>query len=135
MSDGASDVPTIRVLIDDALAGDVRAVDALRPVPHEIVLAAANEGSLTVPRAAVTRVLAELASAQVADHDVQRWASFVQEGMIVPQVGPITPIHFEYEPAYESAIADAVGRLAELGEAIDGEISAAERQRLMERLA
>lgn len=128
-------MPTIRQLIDDTLAGDVRAVEALRPIPHEIVLAAANEGSLTLPREAVTRVLSELSSGQAADHDVQQWASFIHHGMVVPQVGPITPIYFEYEPAHESAVADAVGRLAELGDAIDGEISAAERQRLMERLA
>ncbi|MGN8244413.1 hypothetical protein ACTHAM_001316 [Cellulomonas soli] len=40
--------------------------------------------------------------------------------------GPISPIEIEFEDAWEDAISDAVSRLDEIGDLIDGEVGSGE---------
>lgn len=48
--------------------------------------------------------------------------------------GPIRPIEIEFEEAWEDAISAAVSRLDEIGDVIDGEVTAGEALDLLQLL-
>ena len=66
---------------------------------------------------------------------VQAWASFVRRGYIAgPNSGSVRPIEVNYEIAYEDRIVEAVARLDEIGDRVDGEVSSNEILDLLRRL-
>ena len=81
---------------------------------------------LVISRSAVVAVLAGLRDASISPQDAQSWASFVRWGHVAPAVGPIRSLDIEYDPEWELPIADAVSRMDELGDIVDGEITRAE---------
>lgn len=56
--------------------------------------------------------------------EVQRWASFMRRGYIgAGEGGPITPLDIYYQAGYEEEMVEIVGRLDEIGDVVDGEVS------------
>ena len=99
-------------------------------------MAAAGDRSLTLGTEAVSVVLRRLGSGAIDGSRAQRWASFMQLGH-VPLAGadPIEPLDIDFEPDHEDEIADAIARLEEIGDRIDGDPpTAAEIQALLLRL-
>jgi hypothetical protein len=72
-------------------------------------------------REAAARVIESLLREGISPRQAQGWASFVRRGYASQSsTTPITPIDIAFEPAHEDAIAEAVSRLDELGDAVDG---------------
>ena len=63
--------------------------------------------------------------------DVQLWAQFVRNGFGPGPEGPIECIDIEYDIEAEDAIVNALGRMNELGDEIDGVITTAEADKLL----
>ena len=73
---------------------------------------------------ALVSVLLGLSQGVFPPELVQSWASFVRRGYQAPSTGgPITPLDIDYEEAWENAIVEAVTRLDEVGDIIDGEVT------------
>lgn len=111
------------------LEGDVPSFLRIAKLPHE---ALATKERLVVEAAGVRRILLALQSGELVPEVAQRWASFVRCGLFY--VGHV-PLDIEYEEAYEDAIVEAVSRLDELGDIIDGTIDEEEMAELLARLA
>ena len=84
-------------------------------------------------RTAVIRVLSALADGSVTDGSAQRWAAFMRWGVV--SATQRTDLDVEWEPAFELAIAEALGRMDELGDLIDGTIDADEITQLIKALS
>jgi hypothetical protein len=122
-------------ILRSLVAGDLAALRQVGGWADGDVLAAANGEPLMVTRAAVIRVLRDLDAGGIDPEAARRWASFVRRGYL-PSAGrsPVQPIDIGIEAAYEEAIIDAVGRLDELGDAVDGELSPDELRALIRTL-
>jgi hypothetical protein len=107
-----------------AVQGDFTAFADLLKQPHETIQARRTLlPELVLTAKAVRQVLQALQRSEVSPEVVQRWASFVRRGFVTgTQAGPVIPIDVEYEASVEEQIADAIARLDELGDSIDGEI-------------
>jgi hypothetical protein len=90
---------------------------------------------LTVPRTAAISVLRGLLDGAFAPEVAQQWASFVGAGFVVGRLsGPIRPVEIDFENAWEDAIAAAVSRMDEIGDAIDGQVTKGEVLDLLQLL-
>lgn len=91
---------------------------------------------LIVTRMATVRVLHGLIDDRFSPAVAQAWASLARRGYAggLVESGPIKPIDIEFEEAWEDAISTAVSRLDEIGDAIDGEVTAAEVLDLLQLL-
>ncbi|SDJ37928.1 hypothetical protein SAMN05444157_3083 [Frankineae bacterium MT45] len=110
--------------LDAVLMGDVGGIPVLQAAdPAELASCAASM-PLVMNHEAVANVLQKFGSGQISAEDAQRWASLVRWGFIAGQSGsePTGPIDIDWELKYEDEIAEAVGRLDELGDIIDGTI-------------
>lgn len=116
------------------LSGDVGALRVIGQLPHDDLLAAVGGHPLIVTRRAVASVLRQYIAGEISAEMAQQWASFVRRGYAAEAPGPIRPIDMSYERAHESAVLDCLMRLDELGDVIDGEISAAEADELLRGL-
>ena len=118
--------------IKSAVAGDPAAVaDLKRCSQDELLAAEARTGPLVLTRRAVGRVVDALRSAAITPDAAQAWASFVRRGYLAPGVhGTVRPLEIEFEPAGADQIADAVSRLDEIGDQVDGDIGASELDEL-----
>jgi hypothetical protein len=65
--------------------------------------------------------------------DVQFWAQFIRNGF-GPGPGGIQSIEIDYEAEAEDVIVNALGRMNELGDEIDGVITTAEADKLLSAL-
>jgi hypothetical protein len=84
---------------------------------------------------AVQHVLRQL-EREAAPSLVQHWASFMKRGYITgKRAGKITPLDIPYDQAHEDTIVEALTRMDEIGDLIDGELAAGEIAELIERLA
>jgi hypothetical protein len=126
--------------LQDAVArvvgGDAAAVATLRSGTHaELVDAYAAAGPQVLRPAAVVRVLEALRSEEISPSQAQDWASFVRWGSLSGS-GPESraDVEIEYDPGYETVVADAVARLDELGDIVHGTITPAEMEQLIARL-
>ncbi len=91
---------------------------------------------LVLPAAAVGKMLTALRLGQITPDVAQSWASFVRRGYLAgADEQPLQPIDIQYDPAAEEEIVEAVSRLDELGDAIDGAIGSAESEALIRRLS
>jgi hypothetical protein len=116
--------------------GDLAAFARLLEQSHDIVRShRAQLTDLTFTGSAVLHVLQMLQHGEASPEFVQRWASFMRRGYIASTGnGPIAPIDIDFEATREQAIADALARLDELGDVVDGEIDDGELGAMMERL-
>ena len=123
-------------IIDRILEGDWTALATLRFLPEEVVVAMAQGSDLKrLKPSAVRHVLLSLAEGDVAPDMAQAWASFVRRGYFEGRGYPSPGFDIEYDESAEMAIADAVGRMDELGDSIDGEIGPDEMRSLIAALA
>jgi len=127
--------PSDRVLAA-VLAGDVDKIAALQRYPVAELTAAASRGPLLLTGSAVARVLRRYANGELSDVDVQAWASFVRRGYLLGGggTGPVQPMPIDWEADQEDAIAAAIERLDELGDAVDGSLDSAELDQLIRSL-
>jgi hypothetical protein len=118
------------------VSGEPRAMSTIATASHEELkqVATSLPRRLVVTRAAAVAVLEGLVERSCAPEEAQAWASFVRRGYVAGVRGPIAPLGIDYEDAWEDAIVEAVGRLDEIGDLIDGEISDAEALLLLQLL-
>ena len=114
------------------VAGDLTHFDTILKAGHEDLRAAAV-GGLLLERRGVLNVLHAWERGELADAQVQAWASFIRSGFL-PSPEPIRPINVEYDPVWEELINEVLGRLDELGDEIDGTVSDKERASMIEAL-
>lgn len=119
------------------IRGELCSMNDIVSASHEEVLAAADVlgTPLVVPRTAVVSVLRGLKDSVYWAESVQAWASFVSAGFVANRsLGPIRPVEIDFEDAWEDAIAEAVSRLDEIGDVVDGEITEGELLDLLQLL-
>jgi hypothetical protein len=112
--------------LDRIVAGDATSLDKIATVEQSLILTVAQSRNepLVVSRSAVIAVLVGLMEGTLSPSEAQAWASFVRRGFIANRSkGPIRAVGIEYEAAWEDAIVEAVGRLDEIGDIIDGEVT------------
>ena len=119
-----------------AVEGDSAAFARVCALPHAHLLAARRDlAVLTLTTSAVWRVLRALQQHTLTPSQAQAWASFVRRGYVAGQsVGPIQPLTIAYADADEDVIADAIARLDELGDTIDGMLTPTDLTDHMARL-
>lgn len=123
--------------LKQVLSGDPSALPLIMPIAHaDLREAATTLGSpLVITRTAAVSVLQGLNQATYSPEQVQCWASFVRRGYVPsPAEGPIRPLDIAYEEPWEEAIAAAVSRLDEIGDAVDGEVTRGEVLDLLQLL-
>jgi len=127
--------------LSDALTrvanGDTRAIATIAGVDHDDLRKAAQSipRGLVVTRAAAIAVLQSLDQGTCTPEEAQAWASFVRQGYVSGVGGgPIRPIDIDYEEACEDAIVETVGRLDQIGDLVDGDVSPAEVLLLLQLL-
>ena len=120
-----------KAVLDAVLSGDIGAMQKLRSwSSHDLNdLAAASEYEL--PARAVVRVLEEYDAGMWPQADVQEWAQLMRWGVLFgPDRSPFPEFVVEYAPDAEDAIIEALARLDELGDIIDGELRPGEAAEL-----
>jgi hypothetical protein len=118
------------------LAGEVGAMTELGEYTQQQLADAAGATNNLLRASAVATVLARYESGALSLRETQRWAAFLRWGhMPDASQGPLRPIEIDYEAAHEDAIVEALARLDELGDLIDGELRAGEAAELRQALA
>jgi hypothetical protein len=120
--------------LDEVISGQLDHLDALRQQDWRDVLRAAASRRLVLQAGAVVRVLRSLGRPETDARLVQAWASFMRRGYFEGSPPPITPIEIDFDESRDEAIAEAVARLDELGDAVDGTLSAGQAGNLVKRL-
>jgi hypothetical protein len=115
--------------------GSLRSVAAAR---QATLLAAQKDigSELIVGRRQVLLVLNSLLSGRVTFSEAQLWAGFVLRGYFPSPYSsvPVKPLQIALEPEYEQELVDALARLSEYGDLIDGKIDTDEIRRMAEGL-
>lgn len=127
-----SDDYAIRSLIRDALAGDIESFLKLTNIDADALFGAPSSQIFTLRSAGVARVLRQLRAGRIDTNQAQAWASFARRGYF-PSRGQSRywPLEIAYESQCEATIADAVARLDELDDVIDGKISDDEATKIL----
>lgn len=123
--------------LDRLIRGDLGSLGAIVSAEHTEVLKAAEAlgTPLVIPRTAAISVLRGLVDGTCSPEMAQAWASFVRRGYVTGGAdGPIRPVAIDFEEAFEDAISAAVSRLDEIGDLIDGEVTADEALNLLQLL-
>jgi len=122
----------IAELISKVVAGDLHAFEELLkfdPVCIDKHIEALPE--FTLAKHAVRKVLLSLLGAEFNRQVIQQWASFVRHGYFGRMSGPRGQVSIWYDESAEDPIADAVCRLDELGDEIDGTITSEELTKMI----
>lgn len=115
-----------------AVEGDLQAFEKLKKQSHHQLLTYKERlNKLTLKPDAVSLVLKKLKEGKVAPTVVQEWASFVRRGYVAntdlsaikTKPSAIQAIAIEYDPYHEHEIVDAIARLDEIGNIVDGEVT------------
>jgi hypothetical protein len=121
-----------------AIAGDLDAFLLVREsTPAELSAAASQTDRLVLTPVAVASILRKLRAGAITPTTARTWASFVRRGYVVeasPSPEPVAPIEIVYDSEREDEVGEAVGRLDELGDLIDGTITEPELDELIDRL-
>jgi hypothetical protein len=114
----------VRALLVRLVSGDTDALPSLARLSQEELIRSASGTELVVHAEAVAKVLLSLSAQSIDAQTAQRWASFVRRGFFEGRSSDegIKPIPIDYDEAYGDAIADAVSRLDEIGDVIDGDV-------------
>lgn len=120
--------------IQQVLAGDAARIDQF--VGHSQSEIAAIAGrmtreSLTVTPRAIRRVLLDLLQEQISPEQAQMWANFVKRGHVLTKEKPLQVIATHYQTDREDEIVEALSRLDELGDVVDGSIDDNELKQLI----
>jgi hypothetical protein len=103
----------------EVIAGDVAQLARLANS-----LASATLPSLVLHRSAVARAIAGWLDGAWPTESLQAWASLVRRGYVAGTAsGPVQPIEITYEADHEELLATVIGRLDELGDLVDGQIT------------
>jgi hypothetical protein len=117
-------------LLKSTLGGDTSAIAKLAALPDRIIKDASNELDLTLPASSVVTVLRELGATPLSASAAQAWASFIRRGYVSGGTSTMSktrqPITIGYESGREGEIVEALARMDELGDTIDGVIEPAE---------
>jgi hypothetical protein len=116
-----------------AVRGDPHAMAVVAAADHQDLRATAPT-RLVVSRDAAIAVLLGLNQGTITPDEAQRWASFVRWGHVAGTSGPIAPLDIDYEDAFEDHIVEAVGRLDQIGDLVDGEVTRGEVLDLLQLL-
>jgi hypothetical protein len=129
------DEHALREIVWQIVGGDLHAFEALLLAKPSGVDELRKSGvRFIVSAPAVKKVLLVLQRREVAPELIQQWASFIRRGYFGRSLLPRTPLHIDYNETQEDAIVEAIGRLDELGDFIDGEIRDAEITKLIQSL-
>lgn len=111
------------------IAGDVAQLARLTESPAR---PAPPRGPLVLHREAVARAIAGWLDGAWPTESLQGWASFVKRGYVAgTPSGPVQPIEIAYEANHEELLATVIGRLDELGDLVDGQITRSEADALL----
>jgi hypothetical protein len=119
--------------LSSAVIGDPRAMAVVVAADHQALRDSAPS-RLVVSRAAAVAVLVGLNQGTITPVEAQQWASFVRWGFVAGNSGPAMPLDIDYEDAWEDAIVEAVGRLDQIGDLVDGEVTRGEVLDLLQLL-
>jgi hypothetical protein len=92
------------------------------------------ENKLAVVSSAVRRVLTALLRKEITSGQAQAWASFVRRGFIPTDQKLLKPLPIFYQQECEDDIAEAISRMDELGDIIDGTMDDDEIRELIQKL-
>src|SRR5262249_48812395 len=106
--------------VEKLVSGDLSAGPVVYALPHEQLRATCQDKHLVLTRQPAATVLRDLAAGKISGSEAQAWASFVRHGYVAGSKGPIQPLPIDYEPEYEDAIVEAIGRMDEIGDVVDG---------------
>ena len=125
----------VAVRLRSVVDGDMADLDEVLATPHGLLERAAAGASLTVGPEALTRIVDALLNGSITPERAQQWASFIRHGS-APQAerSPIRPIDIDYDSECDQLVADVLGRLDEIGDLIDGEVTPDELLSMRERL-
>jgi hypothetical protein len=114
----------VRALLIRLISGDTDTLSSLTRVSQEDLTKSASGTELIVHAEAVAKILRKLSAHSIDAPTAQRWASFVRRGFFEGRRSDkgIEPISISYEDAYEDAIAEAVSRIDQIGDVIDGDV-------------
>ena len=124
------------LVLESVLDGDLEAYARLREFDHHKISACSDQlGHCLVKPRAVVLVLMTLQKEKRSSALISEWASFIRVGFIpFTRRGPILPINIDYDREWETEISNAIGRLSELGDEIDGCIDDDENRLLIKSL-
>lgn len=121
-----------RQLLEASVCGDLGSFSQLLQLDHEILIGAtASMPRLVLTASAVLSVLRAHRDGRAAAKLVCVWAWFVRRGFLPGGAGPIRPLAIEYEAEKEAGIVDALARLSELGDLVDGTMAKEEIEQLI----
>jgi hypothetical protein len=124
-----------RQALIDAVDGDLAAVRVLESLSRAEVETLASDVELVLSARVLAQVIADYDAGVALKHDVQRWAEFVRWGHLPGPNGPrISDVDIDFEIEAEDAIVEALARLDELGDIIDGELRPGEAAQLRQAL-
>jgi Trp operon repressor len=108
--------------------GDIVAFEALKQTNGKRLRSDSPKSlKLVVTLDTVKHVLQALQDGRISPQQAQQWASFIRRGYVAGTTrGPVRPLNIEYDAANANEVTDLISRLDELGDLIDGELSAAE---------
>jgi hypothetical protein len=127
----------VRDMLLRLVSGDTDVLQSLAQVPHEELARSASGTELIVRAEAVAKVLRSLSAQSISAQTAQQWASFVRRGHFegISSDGSIMPIPIDYDEVREDAIVEAISRMDEIGDIIDGDVPGkAETQLLLRSL-
>ena len=128
-------VQSSRKLLEAIVDGNAHEGRHLKAITHADLRDGEGEGGpLTLTRSSVASVIRRLLNREISSKDAPLWASFVRRGYVEVGGGPLGPILILFSDDGEVEIANAVARLDELGDQIDGVISTRELQQMLNRL-
>lgn len=126
---------TVADVLRRAVDGDLNAFRTLRDIARgEWQAVAKAPGELILTANAVAAVLVALRCGARDEGTVNAWAWFVMRGSVVLQSGQVVSVDIDWDPAQEEVIGEALHRLSELGDVIDGTIGNEEIDHLIARL-
>jgi hypothetical protein len=122
-------------LLRRVVEGDLNAFVSLlstNPPGAEKLIEADVTFVLTAP--AVKRVLLAVQRNTFPQELIRQWGTFMRFGLYGGDRGPRKSLSIDFDASYEAPISDAVCRLSELGDPVDGEISDEVMAKLLQAL-
>lgn len=124
----------MRKAVKKLIDGDISQLEVVRDCSQAELEDACGHLHYELTREAVADVLRRYASGEINAIDAQLWASFVQSGYLEPGRGSLRPIVIEYQSAHWDSIAEAISRLDQLGNVVDGQMDPDEAIELLTAL-
>jgi len=124
---------TLETAVAAAIEGDLSGFAIIVAANHsDLLKAATNLPQLLVSRSSLASVLQEWQGGFQTADNIQQWASFVRRGYVSGKgPEPTLPLDIKYDPIDEELIVEIIGRLDEIGDLVDGDISDSEREEML----